>query len=532
MGSIASSITGIGKDKRKAQPTPVSPGTAQLSAAMEEAIIRALNQDISFSAENQAAFREDRPFVREMLDEDRAVRNAAFDTETQYAAEDRETAARLLELGLEAFGEDRGILASDRATRDAVIDAIAASLDDISGPPIAPAYEAPGGVELPGAPRLPEFLGAEAPSMPTYTPPAYAGPGAPQRPAAPTMPTVGAGPAAERVPTLDTLIAQIDEALKTGGVGAQMPIISRATEASRRATSSALSQLDEQLAATGLGRSSYGMRNRGDILLRGEQATADIGPRIAQQFVDLGAQILPGVEAGRAAADRGSYEAATQRFVSEADAVLKRYGLDLDSVMKQYGVDVGAAVQKYGIASEAELQRFKTLVDSAMRQYGIDMGAEIQRYSTETDAVLRQYGIDVGAEMQRYGTDVDAATRRYGTDVGRYGTELTTLAGQESDLLRALVALTSGVSVPGTPTQAPSQAAPSPQQLLGFGLQAASPSPFLNVGPTGASLVSSGVQRGVAGAQVAAQRDTAEWAAIASIYKASIEAAGSIIGRR
>ena len=485
--------TGIGKDTRSAKSftPPLPAGTAALSAAMEEAIVRALNQDISFSAENQAAFREDRPFVRDLLDEDRTMRNAAFEAESQNSVEDRETMRRLLELGLSAFGEDRARLEQDRATRDAFISQITGALD-ASQRPTVPALEAPRDVSLPGAPTLP-----------AYTPPQFQAPGAPNLPGAPTLPTPGQGPAVERIPALDTFIAQMDEALKTGGVGAQIPLISRATEASRQATSNALSQLDEQLAASGLGRSSYGMRNRGDILLRGEQATADVGPRIAQEFINLGAQVLPGVEAGRSTAQRGAFESSTQRFLAEADTVLKRYGLDLDAVLKQYGIDVNAAVQRFGVETTAESQRFNALVDSA----------------------IRQYGIDVNAEINRYGTDVDAATKRYGVDVGRYGTELTALGSQESDLIRALVALTSGVSIPGTPQFGGAQA-PSPQQLLGFGINAASPSQFLGLGPTGASLVQSGTSRANTGASVAAQRDIAEWQAIAQIYSSAISAAG------
>lgn len=318
---VGRAITGIGKDTRKATPTNLPASTQALSQEMSDAIVKAINQDISFAAENQQAFREDRPLSQQYTSEDRALRDALIQRENT-------TTDQMLQLALETFGVDRANLAQDRATREGVIQGTAEGLD-----------------------------------------------------------TSGS--------VLNTLISQIDEALKTGGVGAQIPIIARATEASRGATSNALGQLDAQLAASGLGRSSYGMRTRADTLLKGEQATADIGPKIAQSFIDKGATVLPSVV---------------------------------------------------------------------------------------------------------------------------------------SDFLRSLVSLSSGATVPASPAT-PSTALINPQQVAGFNLaNPTQPTPYLGLGPTGASLVASGTQQGVAGAQVAAQRDIAEWQAITQIYSSAIQAAGSAGG--
>lgn len=326
MGDVGRAVTGIGKDTRKATPTPVPSSTAALSAGMEEAIIAGMRQDQAFSAESQAAFREDRPFVRRLLEEDRAMRDEAFRTEQRFSTE-------------------------DRANRDVTVAMLERML------------------------------------------------------ARPALGEPSVGTRETREPVLDTLIAQIGEALRTGGVEAQAPIISRAVESSKVATSNALRDLDERLGSTGLAGTPYGERTRAGTLQAGELATANVPTDLAKFMLSLGAQILPGVESAR---------------------------------------------------TTAEINR-GTL-------------------SANREAI----------ENTRVG-----------------------------DIVRALVGLRSGVAL-----------APSPQQLLGFAASQAPAGPMLSLGPTGASLVASGTQRGIAGARIAADRDIAEWQAIASIYSAAISAAG------
>ena len=90
------------------------------------------------------------------------------------------------------------------------------------------------------------------------------------------------------------LISQMEEGLTTGGVGARMPIISKAEESSRQATSNSLRALESELAVTGQAGTPFGTRAMGETRQRGEQATAGIGPDIVQQLL----QIIPGFVTG------------------------------------------------------------------------------------------------------------------------------------------------------------------------------------------------------------------------------------------
>ena len=88
--------------------------------------------------------------------------------------------------------------------------------------------------------------------------------------------------------------SQFMEALTTGGVGARMPIIAKAQESSRTATSNALAQLDTQLAQGGLAGTPFGENIRASTLQKGEQATAAIPTNIISQIL----QQIPGFVTG------------------------------------------------------------------------------------------------------------------------------------------------------------------------------------------------------------------------------------------
>lgn len=102
-----------------------------------------------------------------------------------------------------------------------------------------------------------------------------------------------------------TLQNQMLEALQTGGVGAQAPIIGRAEEAQRMQTSAALRGIDQQLAQQGLAGTPFGERIRAEELSRGRTTLAGIGPQYAAQFIgqvpgytQAGAQSIMGSLAG------------------------------------------------------------------------------------------------------------------------------------------------------------------------------------------------------------------------------------------
>jgi len=107
-------------------------------------------------------------------------------------------------------------------------------------------------------------------------------------------------------PVRDEVFSQVLEALKTGGVGAQIPSIQRSVEASKQATSSALRGLDEDLASSGFGRTGFGARARGETLLAGEQATAQIPTLMAQDWLS----VAPSLALGSAAQSFGGLTSA------------------------------------------------------------------------------------------------------------------------------------------------------------------------------------------------------------------------------
>jgi hypothetical protein len=83
----------------------------------------------------------------------------------------------------------------------------------------------------------------------------------------------------------NTLGSQIQEALSTGGVGAQIPIINRAQEGSRQATSNALRGVDDAMGKFNLAGTPYGEALRGNVSLAGEQQTNRIPTDVAGQFI-------------------------------------------------------------------------------------------------------------------------------------------------------------------------------------------------------------------------------------------------------
>lgn len=109
------------------------------------------------------------------------------------------------------------------------------------------------------------------------------------------------------LPSAKAFGAQETEALKTGGVNAQIPIINRAVDASRGAESQANTQLQESLARAGLANTSFGAQILGNQQMAGAQRTAEIPTDIAGQFIGAvpgTAGTGVGAASGAAAANR------------------------------------------------------------------------------------------------------------------------------------------------------------------------------------------------------------------------------------
>lgn len=75
------------------------------------------------------------------------------------------------------------------------------------------------------------------------------------------------------------------EALKTGGIGAQIPLIARAVEASKAQTSQNLQTTQENLAKSRLAGTPFGQAIMAGSRIAGDQATARIPTDYAQGFI-------------------------------------------------------------------------------------------------------------------------------------------------------------------------------------------------------------------------------------------------------
>lgn len=97
-------------------------------------------------------------------------------------------------------------------------------------------------------------------------------------------------------PVREEVYSQIGEALRTGGIGARIPIIQKSVEASKSATSRAMTGLDEAFAKAGptFANSPYAQRIKGQTALAGAQSTEAIGPSIAKEFIDIAPSVALG----------------------------------------------------------------------------------------------------------------------------------------------------------------------------------------------------------------------------------------------
>ena len=91
------------------------------------------------------------------------------------------------------------------------------------------------------------------------------------------------------------MFAQIYEALKTGGIGARLPIAQQGVEQSRAATSTAMTGTQESLSRSGLLKTPWGQSTLAGVRQSGEQATNRIPTDIAQQFISLAPNFLSSV---------------------------------------------------------------------------------------------------------------------------------------------------------------------------------------------------------------------------------------------
>lgn len=100
----------------------------------------------------------------------------------------------------------------------------------------------------------------------------------------------------------ETYQSQMQEMLTTGGAGARIPIVQRAEEAQRRASSQALGDVSEQLALKGLAGTPIGENTLAQTIQQGRSAVAGVGPGMAAQWL----QGVPGYILGQAQSAMGA----------------------------------------------------------------------------------------------------------------------------------------------------------------------------------------------------------------------------------
>jgi hypothetical protein len=98
-------------------------------------------------------------------------------------------------------------------------------------------------------------------------------------------------------PIRDEVFGQVLEALKTGGIGARLPIIQKSVEASRAATSQALTDTKAAASGTGLEKSPFLARILAETRLGGEQQTNAIPQAVAKEFIDIAPALATGSSA-------------------------------------------------------------------------------------------------------------------------------------------------------------------------------------------------------------------------------------------
>jgi hypothetical protein len=86
-------------------------------------------------------------------------------------------------------------------------------------------------------------------------------------------------------PLFQEFTGQQLEALRTGGVGAQVPIIQRSVEQAKLATASGLQSAEQGLAAQGLSGTPFAARTLAQVGQQGRLLASQIPTDIAQQFI-------------------------------------------------------------------------------------------------------------------------------------------------------------------------------------------------------------------------------------------------------
>lgn len=138
----------------------------------------------------------------------------------------------------------------------------------------------------------------------------------------------------ETDPIRKDLLSQGEQGLSTGGVGALLPVISRAVESSKDALSNTLQDTQARLGTTGLAKSPYGQAILANTEREGNARTADIGPNMTMSFLSMLPSFITGASGqalqGQAAAAQNTQSGIntnTQAFADILSAAMPKTSL-------------------------------------------------------------------------------------------------------------------------------------------------------------------------------------------------------------
>lgn len=114
-------------------------------------------------------------------------------------------------------------------------------------------------------------------------------------PLAPLLAQISSTLFGEAQPTTTALGNQTAQALNTGGVTAQVPIINRALDASRAAYTTSIESLRQNLARWGQGSSTSGQSVLAGAQQAGQQQVAATGPQTTLQFLQSALPMIFGL---------------------------------------------------------------------------------------------------------------------------------------------------------------------------------------------------------------------------------------------
>jgi len=159
-------------------------------------------------------------------------------------------------------------------------------------------------------------------------------------------------------PVRKELFAQVLEALKTGGVGAQIPVIQRAVENSRAASGQALQQTSDQLAGANLSGTPYGQSILAQGRIAGNLASANIPTDIAQQFIGMG----PGLATTTAQQGLGAVQSATSLNLQRQEFNAEQFASFMkdvkQSVQSLFGAGMGASGSPGGTGFSPQMSSY------------------------------------------------------------------------------------------------------------------------------------------------------------------------------